>query len=243
VAGVWTDDEDNRNDKADSSYNEDVTMGLLDRVDFEGDITFKKVAREGAMFSLTSRQVDIFGTLGITVSREREVDFVGPLASSRLGVLVRHQETDIKRISDLSRRSTCVIASSTAVDDLMKAEKEARIIMERNNSSCLSGLLAGKVDAIVGDRLTLAGIQLANRRDTKLVEGVRFGRRTSTGFAIPKGNRDTCERLRAALHNYVGSEDWRNYYSIRLPLTQDFIDAQPTSEEINEMSCRASAAG
>ncbi|TDD33153.1 transporter substrate-binding domain-containing protein [Actinomadura sp. KC06] len=241
VAGVWQDGAGDH--EADSSYNADVIMGLLDRTDFNGVITLRRVAREDAMNSLESQQVHIAGTLGITSLRERRVDFVGPLASSRLGVLVRSDNKRIEKISDLSRRTVCMIAGSTSVDDLTKVEEGARIVLEKDFGDCRTGLLAGRVAAIVGDRLTLAGMQLADRQDTKLVDGIRFGPRTSTGFAIAKGNHDTCQRLRTALRNYVGSNDWRKHFSERLPLTRDFLEAQPTLEEINEMSCRGSTAG
>ncbi|GGO61843.1 caspase, EACC1-associated type [Nonomuraea cavernae] len=243
VAGVWKDDEGNRNDEADSSYNEDVITGLLDFADFEGDITFKKVAREEAIRTLMTRGVHIAGTLGITPSREREVDFVGPLASSRLGVLVRRQEKGIEKIPDLSGRRVCTIAGSTTTDSLVKVEKGAQIVTEEGLGGCLTRLYQRNADAIVGDRLTLAGMQLAEQLGTKLIEGISFGDRESTGFAIAKGNHDTCERLRIALQKYVSSKDWQKHFSERLPLTQDFLEAQPSSEEINKMSCRASAAG
>ncbi|MFI0486846.1 caspase family protein [Actinomadura sp. 9N215] len=243
VAGVWQDGAGDRSHEADSSYNADVIMGLLDRTDFNGVITLRRVAREDAINSLRSQQVHIAGTLGITSLREQRVDFVGPLASSRLGVLVRSDDTHIEKISDLSRRTVCMIAGSTSIDDLAKVEKGARIVLEKDFGDCRTGLLASKVNAIVGDRLTLAGMQLADRQDTKLVDGIRFGPRTSTGFAIAKGNHETCQRLRTALHNYVGSNDWRKHFSERLPLTRDFLEAQPTLEEINEMSCRGSTAG
>jgi hypothetical protein len=242
VAGVWKDDEGNRNNEADSSYNEDVITELLYLASFEGHITFKKVAREDAIRTLVSRDVHIAGTLGITPSREREVDFVGPLASSQLGVLVRRQETGIEKISDLSGRRVCTVANSTTLDSLEKNEKGVQIIAEQGLGGCLTSLYRRNVDAIVGDRLTLAGMQLAERQGTKLIKGIKFGHRESTGFAIPKGNHDTCERLRTALQKYVGSKDWRKHFSERLPLTQEYIEAQPTLEEINKMSCRASAA-
>ncbi|MCG5220630.1 caspase, EACC1-associated type [Streptosporangium sp. KLBMP 9127] len=243
VAGVWQDDEGNRNNGADSSYNEDVITELLKLASFKGGITFKKIARENAINTLMSRDVHIAGTLSITPERESIVDFVGPLASSRLGVLVRRQETGIKNVSDLSGRHVCTIAGSTTFDSLMKAEKGAQIIAERGLGGCLTSLYRGAVDAIAGDRLTLAGMQLAEQQDTKLIEKIEFGHRESTGFAIPKGNHDTCERLRIALQKYVSSKDWQKHFSERLPATQDFLEAQPTPEEINEKSCRASAAG
>ncbi|WP_336213975.1 caspase, EACC1-associated type [Nonomuraea sp. LPB2021202275-12-8] len=243
VAGVWRDDEGNRNNGADSSYNEDVIAGLLDLADLKGGLTFKKIAREDAVGTLISREVHIAGTLGITPSRERVVDFVGPLASSRLGALVRRQETGIKKISDLSGRRVCTIATSTTVDSLEKVTEGVQIIVEQGLGGCLTSLYRRAVDAIVGDRLTLAGMQLAEQQDTKLIEGIRFGHRESTGFAIAKDNHDTCERLRIALQKYVGSNDWRKHFSERLPSKEDFLEAQPTWEEINEMSCRESAAG
>lgn len=240
VAGVWKDD-GNRNNAADSSYNEDVIRGLLALAGFKRDITFKKVAREDAIRTLVSNGVHIAGTLGITASRERQVDFVGPLASARLGVLVRHQERGVEKTSDLSGRRVCTVAGSTTLEYL-KNEMGVLITAQRSLGDCLTRLYQHAVDAIVGDRLTLAGIELAEQQGTKFVNGIRFGPRESIGFAIPKGDHDTCERLRIALQKYVGSKDWREHFSERLPLKQDFLEAQPTLEQINEVSCRASAA-
>ncbi|MEV4366578.1 transporter substrate-binding domain-containing protein [Nonomuraea sp. NPDC049637] len=240
VAGVWKDD-GNRNNAADSSYNEDVIRGLLALAGFKRDITFKKVAREDAIRTLVSNGVHIAGTLGITASRESQVDFVGPLASARLGVLVRHQERGVEKTSDLSGRRVCTVAGSTTLEYL-KNEMGVMITAQRSLGDCLTRLYQHAVDAIVGDRLTLAGIDLAEQQGTKFVNGIRFGPRESIGFAIPKGDHDTCERLRIALQKYVGSKDWREHFSERLPLKQDFLEAQPTLEQINEVSCRASAA-
>ncbi|GAA1614729.1 hypothetical protein GCM10009733_008650 [Nonomuraea maheshkhaliensis] len=242
VAGVWQDD-GNRLNGAKSSYNEDAITGLLDLADFKGEITFNKVARERAMSTLMGGEVDIAGTLGIIPSREAIADFVGPLASSRLGVLVRRGEKDIDKLSHLSGRRVCTIAGSTTFGSLWKAVNGVQTYVQKGFDGCLTWLHRRAVDAIVGDRLTLAGIQLAEREGTDLVAGIRFGPRESTGFAISKGDHDTCQRLRIALQKYVGSKDWRNHFSERLPSVEDYVDAQPTLEEIDEMSCRAGAAG
>ncbi|MEV4000847.1 transporter substrate-binding domain-containing protein [Actinomadura sp. NPDC049753] len=240
VAGVW-EDEGNRNNEAASGFNEDVTRKLLDLAGFEGGVTFTKIARAEAISSLERRSVDIAGTLGITQARERQVDFVGPLASSRLGVLVRRGETGIKNISDLSGRRVCSIYGSITSDELTKVVRSVRV-PKSGLGDCLAALLAMKVDAIAGDRLTLAGMELADQQRITFIEGIRFGQRFSTGFAMAKGDHDACERLRTALQNYVFSEDWRNRFSERLPSKQDLLEAQPTMEEINEKSCRAGGA-
>ncbi|MEU8356196.1 transporter substrate-binding domain-containing protein [Nonomuraea sp. NPDC048882] len=242
VVGVWR-DEGNRTNGPESSYNHDVITELLRLAGFKGEITFREVAREDAIRTVARKDVNIAGTLGITPSREREVDFVGPLASSRLGVLVPRGNKGIEKIGDLSWKRVCAIAGSTTVDSMMKAERRAQISVAASLDDCLASLWSGKVDAIVGDRLTLAGMQLAMQDRTKLVPGIRFGHLESTGFAIAKGNNDTCERLRVALQKYVSSQDWRERFSERLPLTKDILEALPTSEEIDEMSCRAGAAG
>ncbi|MEV5887888.1 caspase, EACC1-associated type [Nonomuraea fuscirosea] len=242
VAGVWR-DEGNRINGPESSYNQDVIVELLDFAGFKREIVFRVVAREDVIKTVTTEEVHIAGTLGITPSREREVDFVGPLASSRLGVLVARGNNYIKKISDLSGKHVCAIAGSTTGDSLLKAEKRARISVARSLDDCLPRLWSGEVDAIAGDRLTLAGMQLTKQKETELVAGIRFGHLESTGFAMAKGDHDTCERLRIALQKYVSSQNWRERFSERLPVKEDILEALPTSEEIDEMSCRAGAAG
>ncbi|MEV0161312.1 caspase, EACC1-associated type [Nonomuraea fuscirosea] len=242
VAGVWQ-DEGNRRNGARSSYNEDAIKGLLRLAGFKEEIAFNKVPREQAMSTLMSGGAHIVGTLGIIPSREAVADFVGPLASSRLGVLVRRGEKGIEKPAHLSGRRVCTIAGSTTADSLEKTVNGAQIYLQKGFADCLTWLRRRAVDAIVGDRLTLAGIQLAERDDIQLVADIRFGPRESTGFAISKGDHDTCERLRIALQKYVGSKDWRNHFMERLPSKSDYVDGQPTLEEIDEMSCRARAAG
>jgi glutamate transport system substrate-binding protein len=108
-------------------------------------------------------------------------------------------------------------------------------------NDCLSDLLNRNADAIVGDRLVLAGLQSTDSNRVKVVDGIRFKEGIFTGFAIPEGDRDTCVRLRDALQKYVSSEDWKRDFRAHHSAAswQDIAEALPTSEQIKEMSCKA----
>lgn len=232
------------------SYNKDATLGLLKHVNFKGETTFSKAALPdnvgvngyGGEEILASHRVEVLSTIAMTpseVSRYHSYgyDVVGPLTYSQVGILTLRHEKRIQKNSDLFGKKVCQVIGSS-VESTFPVQMN---LHERGNmNDCLSSLADRDVDAIVGDRLVLAGLQ-SEYSILKVVDGIRSNEGIFMGFAIPEGDRDTCMRLRDALQRYVSSEDWKRDFRTHHSAAswQDIAEALPTSEQIMKMSCTA----
>ncbi|MEL5960037.1 transporter substrate-binding domain-containing protein [Streptomyces sp. CLV115] len=224
-----------------SAFSLEAVEGVLEEADIESRPIRVDVQTVEQISSLQNRDVDLNAALAMTSERMREVEFVGPIASGALGLLVRAAETTrIRAMGDLDGKYVCTQEGSTA-QETMRSEAYGRIqmLVKPGFHSCIEALEDGRVDAVAGDTLPLSAFELENNSRLKVVPNLTIGGPSKYGIALPKGHDKDCTRLRDALVKYVGSGKWLKAFRTRLPNSaQRAEELQPSAAQIDELSCR-----
>ncbi|GII75566.1 hypothetical protein Sru01_05480 [Sphaerisporangium rufum] len=123
------------------------------------------------------------------------ITLAGPYYLAHVDLLVR-QGDPFRRLGDLAGRRMCSPGSNASVGIVQDAVK-VRLVSADNYADCMSLLREGKVDAVPGDDLLLAGF--ANRESIRYkVLGARL---TDERYAVGvrRGDVETCEAVRDAV--------------------------------------------
>ncbi|WP_405144732.1 serine/threonine-protein kinase [Sphaerisporangium sp. NBC_01403] len=129
------------------------------------------------------------------INDNNQVTFAGPYYTAHVDVLVRDGDPYTK-VADLEGRKMCSPGSSMSTGIVQDAVK-VRLVVADTYADCMNMLRAGKVDAVPGDDLLLAGF--ANRESIRYkVLGARL---TDERYAVAvkKGDSRTCKTVRAAI--------------------------------------------
>ncbi|MFB6814648.1 caspase family protein [Streptomyces sp. NPDC056347] len=224
-----------------SAFSLDVVGELLKEANIKSRPIRVDIPRQDQMRSLQKREVDLNSALAMTGERMEKVDFVGPIASGRLGFLVQANETTQKiiRLEDFNHGTICVQEDSIAAV-IMKnfADKEIDVREKPGFRSCVEALQRGEFSAIAADTLSLSAWALEDDQ-FKVVPDLSIGGPSQYGIALPKGHHEDCTRLRDALMKYVSSGKWLKAFRDRLPNAGRSADEiQPSAIRIKELSCR-----
>ncbi|MCX4969862.1 transporter substrate-binding domain-containing protein [Streptomyces sp. NBC_00654] len=219
----------------------DTVEYLLEGEGSDASPAYAALTRRSRTVSLEANAVEMVAGLAITPEAMRRFDFVGPYAKTTDGVLVRADEVyPYKKGSDLDGKVVCVSdatrPSSSGLSD------EVRWIVQPDIAECVDRLRRGKVDAVAMDRLSLSGLEVRFKGELVVAPDLRYGPQKLYGVALPKGHRKDCERLRDVMKEYVNSRAQRSSRSENLPTAswQDIAQAQPTWDEVEELSCKDS---
>ncbi|GHE34040.1 hypothetical protein GCM10017673_41190 [Streptosporangium violaceochromogenes] len=161
----------------------------------ESGVTFRATRREERPALLASGAVDLVVST-YSINDTEAVTFAGPYYLAHVDVLVR-REAPIASVADLEDTRICRPGGGTSVAALKARVRRLTPVDAANYSECVNLLLAGKIDAIPGDDLVLAGF--ANRESTPLrVAGLKL---TDERYAVAlrKGDRRACEVVREAI--------------------------------------------
>ncbi|GAA0433436.1 transporter substrate-binding domain-containing protein [Streptomyces luteireticuli] len=231
----------------------DVTVAqeLLEQDDTK--LYFTAVLSKNRASVLKSGEVNIVAaTYSITPERMRPedeggegLDFVGPYASTRQGVLVRADDNRMRTVGDLDGRVICVWTGTTSMAALQKAAHEkVRLRVEEDAGHCIQALLKKEADGMSTDRLILYGFA-SHDPQLKVVPGIVIGAANEYGLAMLKGRREECRRLQEALKRYVRGNLWRRDLQSNISaLPQAEIEeGMPSESEIDALSCRDKPAG
>lgn len=183
----------------------DITVAreVLDRVgvkspDFEGvlsqhrarDLQEGDVQLVAATYSITKERMTpkLEGGDGL--------DFVGPYASTKQGILVRTADSGRYKIhSDLNGALVCVWQGTTSETELKKkAYSQIRTVTETDARDCVRKLREGLVDAFSTDQLILYGF-MEDDPSLTVKRTLTFGPFNDYGIAMAKGHRDDCKKL------------------------------------------------
>jgi ABC-type amino acid transport substrate-binding protein len=101
------------------------------------------------------------GSTTVTLSRMREVDFSSFVFVDSTGILARNAAA-AKNLKELGGKRIAVIARTTnqaALERAMKSQSvNATVVTVKNRDEGIAALEAGKVDALVSDKLLLLGL-------------------------------------------------------------------------------------
>ncbi|GAU69410.1 putative ABC transporter substrate-binding protein [Streptomyces sp. NBRC 110611] len=226
-----------------SGFDITVARQILKSVGAEPD--FGIVPSEDRTTVLTEKKKDlVVATFSITVERMKRLDFVGPYASTYQGIMVRKDDRRIRRPDDLFGKRVCTWPGTTSATTLQGPEYSRIAVYERPDaSSCINDLKVTKVaDAVSTDQMILYGFTQENP-DLRVVPDLTYGSANHYGIALAKGHRADCLKLRDALRDYIGGNNWSHDFSTSLwsipkadPRWE--TDYKPRLETIDSLSCR-----
>lgn len=243
-----------KNDQPGTSYAEDAN-------DYKGfDIMVARRVLEGAKFKkmrfeglVSKNRVEdlqhgyvelVAATYSITPKRMAEVDFVGPYASTRQGMLIRKEDAKkYKGVPDFfsTGEQVCVWEGTTSERVLKtKAYSEISTVSHQDAGDCVDELKAKNVVAISTDRLILFGLA-QKHSDFMVVPKIEFGGHNHYGIAIAKKHREECRTLRDALKAYLRTTDWDDDINRYLPSVPqaERDEARPDpDQDVDDVSCR-----
>ncbi|BCL27759.1 transporter substrate-binding domain-containing protein [Streptomyces aurantiacus] len=241
------------NDLPGISYEENYRRSGLDQLVFEQireglhikSASPSNVSSEGRIPALEKGEVDmVIAAFSITPDRMKEIDFVGPYATTRQGFLVGPKST-VRELKDFKGGAVCSWEGTTSVATLEEFRREGIEIKTLVDASdCIDALKSGEVQAVSTDQLILYGFARHHAKDgLRVVPGVTIGAPQHYGIGLPKGHRADCLRLREFVKRYVESSDWIRDMETSLPDVPAaepgwISDYKPSDESIDARSCR-----
>ncbi|MFE3447530.1 protein kinase [Nonomuraea sp. NPDC059194] len=177
----------------------------------ESGITFVLVPPARREQALADGEVDlIVSTYSVDDS---DVQFAGPYILAHQALLVRDGDTKLSKPADLKGKRLCDQRSS-AVSKVQKMVDMATV-SANNYADCIRLLAAGKVDAVAGDDLILAGF--ANRENARyrILNATLSDERYAVG--IKKGDARTCEAVKGAISNMIASNAIGQFVATHFP--------------------------
>ncbi|MGB9867866.1 MAG: transporter substrate-binding domain-containing protein [Bacillota bacterium] len=134
------------------------------------NIEFVPLPWAQAREALEQGKVDAIQGMKYSPERDKAFDFSEPYLTSSLAIFVRKDTMDISGLPDLSGHRVAVQHGDIAFDVVNPIQGVSLVVFE-NQKAALESLLAGEVDAYVGNRL--AGIYMTQRKmrtgDVKIV--------------------------------------------------------------------------
>ncbi|WP_184712813.1 bifunctional serine/threonine-protein kinase/glutamate ABC transporter substrate-binding protein [Streptosporangium saharense] len=163
-------------------------------------ITFRGTSREERPRLLASGEIDLVVST-YAINKADDVTFAGPYYVAHVDVLVKGGSA-IDSAADLEGRRICQPGASASVGDLQGVVKRLDLVAANTYTECMNLLQAGKVDAIPGDDLVLAGF--ADRESIRYkVVGLKL---TDERYAVAvkKGDERTCRAVQGAIVSLYG---------------------------------------
>ncbi|MEV4296175.1 serine/threonine-protein kinase [Microbispora rosea] len=171
-------------------------------------ITFRRVGVNDRVRALTDHTVDmVVATYSYDDNRDDAVTFAGPYYTAHTDLLVL-AGSRIKKLEDLAGRRMCAPAGSGTAR-LVAGKVDVEQVRAGNYAECMDLLTYGKVDAVPGDDLIIAGF--ANRvASLKLsVLGLRLAdQRYAVG--LPRNDVRTCRAVEDAISRMYGDGTMRD---------------------------------
>jgi len=148
-----------------------LVAGGLFGDDIEDRVEFVETVSRDRESAIVNGTVDIVvATYSITEERKRVVDFAGPYYVAGQDVMVRKDDTTIRRVDDLNGRKVCAVEGSTSLEAVRaKAPSVDLSVTFDRYSQCAEALLLGRVDAVTTDNTILLGIMKEHPGQLKLV--------------------------------------------------------------------------
>ncbi len=128
----------------------------------EEAVEFVPVTPENQIAFLTSGKIDIIVGLGITEERKEKVDFSKPYFISGQSILVPG-DSKITKYQDLSGKQIATIRGSKGDSAIAKLVPTARRITFEHPSEAVQALTEHRVEAWVGDYISLYNVLQKNR--------------------------------------------------------------------------------
>jgi len=111
--------------------------------------------------ALENGEVDAIQGMKYSPDRDLIYDFSAPYLSSSMAIFVRKDRLDISSLEDLAGKKVAVQSGDISNEAIRRIQKVNSVVFD-NQRAALESLLAGQVDAFLGNRL--AGTYMVQRR-------------------------------------------------------------------------------
>lgn len=169
-------------------FDSDIARYLAASLGYAGDdrIEFVPLATEDRIPALQGGQVDmVVSSFSITEERQKLVSFAGPYFVTTQEVMIPvGLKNRIRTIEDLRSPGfrICVGGGSTTEAEL--EQHEVKTLVVKNNRDCVSGMRAGRYDAMSSDETILAGFRSRYPTEFHVVD-MPFGTSEQLGVGVP----------------------------------------------------------
>ncbi|MFJ6939584.1 glutamate ABC transporter substrate-binding protein [Streptomyces sp. NPDC101132] len=203
-----------REDGAFSGFDVDVAKYVAKELGYDEDqIEFKQVYSSDRELLLQYKEVKfVVASYSISEKRKAKVDFAGPYFLAHQDLMIRSDETEIKKAQDLNSKRLCSVTGSTSAQNVKdKLAKKADLLELGGYSECVVALQDDVLDAMTTDNAILAGYaaQKSNQGKFKLA-GLNLSDEYY-GIGVRKGETELQTQINAALRKMVKDGSWSRF--------------------------------
>lgn len=165
----------------------------------ERDINFKVAPWSEIKQELADNKLDVLPLVGRSPERESVFDFTTPYLTLHGTIVVRKDNNTIHTVHDLKGKTIGVLKGDNAEEFLIREKLNDHIITSQSFETALQQLNAGKVDAVIIQRLV--ALQLINKLklDNLETRSILKNMRIEFSFAVTEGDKELLAELNEGL--------------------------------------------
>jgi glutamate transport system substrate-binding protein len=177
----------------------------------EGQVKFIEAVTANRVPFLTDDKVDmVISTFTITDERKQQIDFSRPYYVAGQAVMVKSDNTTIKKVDDLAGKTVCAQTGSTSETQVKQKVPTVTVLPLQVISACVQAMKDRRVDAVSTDDIQLAGFVIADK-SLKMVGG-QFTVEPY-GIGIKKGKSDLVKFVNDDLTKMLQDGRWEKIYT------------------------------
>jgi glutamate transport system substrate-binding protein len=156
----------------------------------------------------------VVATYTINDTRKQVVDFAGPYFVARQDIMVKKDDTTIKKVDDLNGKKVCTVKGSTSEKNVVAKAPQAEVTLFDTYSQCAEAMTDGRVVAVTTDNTILAGLVQASAGAFKLVEAPFSDE--PYGIGLKKGDDAFRTFINDTLDEIFDNGDWAKAFEATL---------------------------
>jgi glutamate transport system substrate-binding protein len=156
----------------------------------------------------------VVATYTINDTRKQVVDFAGPYFVAKQDIMVKKDDTTIKKVDDLNGKKVCTVKGSTSATNVAAKAPQADVTLLDGYSQCAEAMTDGRVVAVTTDNTILAGLVQASSGAFKLVEAPFSDE--PYGIGIKKGDDAFRTFINDTLDQIFKNGDWAKAFESTL---------------------------
>lgn len=182
----------------------DIDIANWIAADLGVDIVWHNVAWDGILLGLETTYDIIISAMTITEEREEQCDFTRYYYQSYQAIMVRSCNQEISNMDDLNKTSVKVGYQTGTTSDIFAAD---HLISQKSGfeeiTQAINALKVGNIDAMLGDKATLADAMKNSPGIFKLVG--QFSPE-NFGIACKSGATSLVDRLNQIINGFLGTD-------------------------------------
>lgn len=211
-------------DGAYSGFDIDVAVYVAQALGYSSrQIIFTQVEPQDRARVLDDGSTDmVVAGFAITDESMQQVTVAGPYLEVRPAVLVHQQDTKTDMLPDTlssaealdalrAHDMTLCAAQGTAVHTMIEHYQPSALRDYRTYGQCMTALMAGSVDAIAGDDVTLPELIRERRAQYRMVVDDDAADQMEYGIAVARGRDELAKKIASTLRTMVKDGSWQRY--------------------------------